>query len=458
MATSQPSNRSFAAVPDRPQTGLLILAVGVATILTPYWWSELYRFSGFTFALTPYYLWQLLPFAVLAAAVSGPRALPGWAAGLLLLVLVAVCTGVIRDVSADPNADSSAIARLPWLLTPLVVGGWALGRHRVLRGTGAASGPTVPLMLAWLLAAVGVLAAGRALPLDEWASGQTFALLFASIVVEALPFILLGASVSAGLEVFVSDGLFAKAANLPLRLQLPVAVGGALAFPVCECGSVPVARRLILKGMHPSAGLAFMLAAPIVNPVVMFSTYVAYQGRGGLSIVLARALLGLGVALVAGLLIGSRRAEGMLRTRPDAAHDHHHHDGRLRAFTDHVSADFLFMGKFVVAGAALAAAAQTVVPQSVFAGVLASPLVGALVLMGAAFVLSLCSEADAFVAVSFIQFPPGPQLAFLAFGPILDIKLALLYSATFGRAFVLRLAVIAIPTVLLGSLLAGALL
>jgi uncharacterized protein len=96
---------------------------------------------------------------------------------------------------------------------------------------------------------------------------------------------------------------------------------------------------------------------------------------------------------------------------------------------------------------------QTAVPQSVFTGVLTSPLVGSLLLMTLAFILSLCSEADAFVAVSFIQFPLGPQLAFLVFGPILDIKLALLYGATFGRMFVLRVLVVTAPTVLVGSLI-----
>jgi uncharacterized membrane protein YraQ (UPF0718 family) len=111
------------------------------------------------------------------------------------------------------------------------------------------------------------------------------------------------------------------------------------------------------------------------------------------------------------------------------------------------------MGKFIVLGAALAAAMQTIIPQSVFTGVLTSPLVGALLMIVLAFFLSLCSEADAFVAVSFIQFPLGPQLAFLAAGPVLDTKLALLYGGTFGRAFVFKLALVVIPVVVAGSML-----
>jgi uncharacterized membrane protein YraQ (UPF0718 family) len=206
-----------------------------------------------------------------------------------------------------------------------------------------------------------------------------------------------------------------------------------------------------------------MLAAPIINPVVLTSTFIAFQGRGGMGMVAARALLGLTVALAVGLVIGRRRTDGLLRIREESGHascstghDHDHdHVGRLRTFSDHLAGDVLFMGRFVVAGAALAAAAQTLVPQSVFDGLLAGPVIGALVLMGAAFILSLCSEADAFVAVSFVQFPLGSQLAFLVFGPVLDLKLAMLYRGTFGRGFLLRLVVVSVPVILVGSLLAG---
>jgi uncharacterized membrane protein YraQ (UPF0718 family) len=274
-----------------------------------------------------------------------------------------------------------------------------------------------------------------------------------SIAVEALPFVLLGAAVSAMIEVFVPDRWFAAVARLPLVLQVPGVALAGLAMPVCECGSVPVARRLIVRGVHPAAGIAFMLAAPVINPVVLLSTAVAYQGRGALEMVAGRAALGLVVALVAGTLIARTGADKLVGTAK--AHDHHDHEhaSRLRSFVDHLAADLLMMGKFIVLGAALAAAMQTIVPQSVFTGVLTSPFVGALLLIVLAFFLSLCSEADAFVAVSFIQFPLGPQLAFLAAGPVLDTKLALLYGGTFGRVFVLKLAVVVVPVVVAGSML-----
>jgi uncharacterized membrane protein YraQ (UPF0718 family) len=124
---------------------------------------------------------------------------------------------------------------------------------------------------------------------------------------------------------------------------------------------------------------------------------------------------------------------------------------------EHLAGDLMFMGKFVVVGAGLAAALQTAVDQSVFTGVLASPFVGALLMMALAFMLSLCSEADAFVAVSFVQFERSGQLAFLVFGPMIDIKLALLYAAAFGRGFTLRVLIVAASLVLAGSMVFHAL-
>lgn len=305
----------------------------------------------------------------------------------------------------------------------------------------------------WLVVLVGVVAllgaVGRAAGLSDIPQVETFVLVFASIVIEALPFILLGAAVSAFIEVYVSDALFARVARLPLALQLPGAALGGFTFPVCECGSVPVARRLIARGLHPSAGVAFMLASPILNPVVLASTWVAYGGRGlGAQMVAARAVLGLTVALIAGWAVAGEGIQAQGRQVASTVHT----ASRGQTFVDHLSGDFFFMGRFLVAGAALAAALQTIVPQSLVAGVAQTPVLGSLALMGVAFLLSLCSEADAFVAVSFTPFPLGSQLAFLVFGPVVDAKLTFLYGATFGRRFVMRVVLVAIPVVLAGSL------
>jgi uncharacterized membrane protein YraQ (UPF0718 family) len=287
-------------------------------------------------------------------------------------------------------------------------------------------------------------------------AAQTFLLVFASIVIEALPFILLGALASAAIAVFVPERSLARIARLPLSLQVPGAALGGFAFPVCECGSVPVARRLVVRGVHPAAAIAFMLASPILNPIVLASTWVAYGGHElGAEMTAARAGIGFVTAIAVGLFIGRGRGKDILRPRPygEEPGEAHGEGPRGPLFAEHLVGDFLFMGKFIVLGAALSALMQAVLPQSAVDAIGGAPVLSTLALMAVAFVLSLCSEADAFVAASFVQFPLGAQLAFLAFGPVADLKLAALYGATFRRMFLLRLLLVAVPIVLVGSLL-----
>jgi uncharacterized protein len=284
---------------------------------------------------------------------------------------------------------------------------------------------------------------------------QTFLLIFSSIVIEALPFILVGALASAAIAVFMPERAFGSIARLPLALQLPTAALGGFAFPVCECGSVPVARRLIARGVHPSAGVTFMLASPVINPVVLASTWVAYGGhlRGG-EMVAGRASLGLLAAAAAGLAIGRRSGADLLRPRATQHAEYEHGPGSA-AFSSHLVSDFLFMGKFIVLGAAVSALVQATVPQSLIAKLGGTPVLAALSLMAVAYVLSLCSEADAFIAASFTSFSPGAQLAFLVLGPIADMKLSVLYGATFRGWFVPRLLLATVPLIVASSLVFG---
>src|SRR3954447_4398941 len=145
-----------------------------------------------------------------------------------------------------------------------------------------------------------------------WA--QNFLLVFSSLLIEAVPFVLIGALASAAIEVFVPSSAFEKLTKLPKALQLPAAGVAGVAFPVCECGSVPVARRLAAKGLMPSAAVTFMLAAPVVNPVVIASTFVAYRGRGPLwTMVIGRFSLGLLTAIIVGWVLGGRTKEQLLK-------------------------------------------------------------------------------------------------------------------------------------------------
>jgi uncharacterized protein len=308
--------------------------------------------------------------------------------------------------------------------------------------------------VAWA-AACALLAAAALRALDPAGlPGVTnFAIVFGSLLIEAVPFILLGAVVSALLEVFLPARALERLTTLPAALQLPACGLAGFAFPVCECGSVPVARRLLAKGLAPSGAVTFMLAAPVVNPVVIASTVVAYRGREAFwPMVAGRTGLGLVVAVAVGWAVGRRSADDLLRRRGDADHADHAHGGRLRAIFDHVSGDFLFMGRYLVIGAAFAATLQTLVPQSVVASLADAPVLNLVAMMGLAFVLSLCSESDAFVAASFVQFGVASQLAFLVFGPMVDTKLAVLYSGTFVRDFLPPFFVSPPATTLAGTL------
>lgn len=280
-----------------------------------------------------------------------------------------------------------------------------------------------------------------------------FGIVFGSLLIEAMPFILLGAVVSALIEVAVPSSFFERLARLPEPLQLPAAGVAGFAFPVCECGSVPVARRLMAKGLSPAAAVTFMLAAPILNPIVITSTIVAYGGRPSFwPMVVGRAALGFVTAMAVGWVVGRQPANALLHTAGDDHRHDHAHDSGPRAFFGHLSGDFIFMGRYLVLGAAVAAALQTLVPQSIIGSVAGTPVLDLVAMMGLAFVLSLCSESDAFVAASFVQFGIAAQLAFLVFGPMVDTKLGVLYSGTFNKAFFKTVLIVVTAVTLAGTL------
>jgi uncharacterized membrane protein YraQ (UPF0718 family) len=286
---------------------------------------------------------------------------------------------------------------------------------------------------------------------------QTFFVIFGSLLIQALPFVLIGALASAAIEVFVPISALERLADLPRPLQLPAAGLAGIAFPICECGSVPVARRLAAKGLAPSAAVTFMLAAPVVNPVVIASTFVAFRARSTLwTMVLGRFWIGLLVAIVVGWVIGDRSKDELLRPRADEEPPEPLALGapepKWKSFFVHLGNDFLFMGRFLLLGATLAALVQTFLPASVIDSVARIPVVSLIVMMGLAFVLSLCSESDAFIAASFTPFGPSAQLAFLVFGPMVDFKLAALYMGTFRRGFLRTLLIAVAATTLVATM------
>lgn len=283
--------------------------------------------------------------------------------------------------------------------------------------------------------------------MDE--SFRIFASIAAAIVLEAMPFLALGSLLSALVEVFVSPARIARFTPRGLVGRVALGVSAGLVLPTCECGVVPVARRLMKKGAPGETVIAYLLAAPIVNPVVLASTYVAF--RGSWLMLGARAAVAVVVAGVVALLVrrwvGTRllRAEG---STPE--HDHEPGGSRFVQVWQHAASDFLEMGKYLVLGAFAAAALKTLMPLDLvahFEGNLPLSIAGMMLL---AILLSVCSEADAFVAASFVTFPAAAKLAFITIGPMVDIKLVALYVATFRTRLVLLL--VLVPTALVFAL------
>ncbi len=265
---------------------------------------------------------------------------------------------------------------------------------------------------------------------------STAGTVFAGIFVQALPFLALGVVLSALLATFVTpDRLSHWLPSRPSAAVVTAAVGGA-ALPGCECGSVPLARRLFGEGALGAAALTFMLAAPAINPIVVVSTVVAFPGMP--EMVGARVGASLLTAIIMGLA-WSRwgRSEWITRRLPTTGASE---GPRWRVFTETARHDFLTAASYLVVGATAAAAMHVLVPQWVFERLAGQLLIGVVVMAFLAVVLALCSEGDAFVAASLTMVPLVPRLVFLVVGPAIDIKLFAMQSGIFGRAFAIRFA------------------
>jgi len=277
-----------------------------------------------------------------------------------------------------------------------------------------------------------------------------WATIFVAITVQAMPFLVLGITVSAAIAAFVPDNFLPRVLPDRPALAVPVAAVAGAALPGCECGSVPIAGRLVQRGALPAAALTFLLSAPAINPVVLVSTAVAFPGNP--EVVAARALASLLAATVVGLIWARFGNDKFL----ERARRRHTHDGPpLSVLVETAQHDLLQAGGFLIIGAATAATLQTVVPRSILDGVASSGLASVLALAGLAVVMAICSEADAFVAASLTQFSLTARLAFMVVGPMVDVKLVALQAGTFGGRFALRFAPLTFVSAVASSVLVG---
>lgn len=286
---------------------------------------------------------------------------------------------------------------------------------------------------------------------------STFTTIFLSIFIEAVPFLLLGTLASGLVEVFFKQDELARLA--PRRPFLAALAGGLLGLfvPVCECGVVPLTRRLFRKGVPMALGVSFLLAAPALNPITIISTLAAFGpglvfwGRMGLTLV---------IAVVTGVLFSLQTDPErlLLPEKPAAAvvpvlgimpitvpadfpapapQTWRERAGRVLLVAGD---EFFEMSRYLVIGSFMAALMQTLVPRTALEAISRGPVLSVLVLVALAVILSVCSTVDAFIALAFVgSFATGSILAFLVYGPMVDIKSTLMFLRVFRRRTVVYL-------------------
>ena len=294
-----------------------------------------------------------------------------------------------------------------------------------------------------------------------------FVTVVTAIFLEAAPFLLLGALVSSLLEVYCPPDRLGNFVPKGRITGVLFGLGAGMLLPTCECGVVPIVRRLLMKRVPPHVAITYMLAAPVINPIVLVSTYVAF--RGDIWMVLGRVGLVALTAVTVGLWLG--RIEPFLVLRQGEAgninqqHDDFgcdcgvDHEGgsqpRFIGVLAHAAWEFLDMGKYLILGCFAAGLIKTFLPDTILA-VFESNLflaVGGMMLL--AVIVSVCSEADSFVAASFWSFPKAAQLSFITIGPMVDLKLVLMYAGVFRRQAVLILVIVPTLIISLASILLG---
>ncbi|WP_194543362.1 permease [Paenibacillus sp. FSL W7-1279] len=289
---------------------------------------------------------------------------------------------------------------------------------------------------------------------------------FTGIFLEALPFVLLGVLLSSLLQLFVKEQWVRRITPKNPVIGVLFASMLGIVFPICECGMIPVVRRLMLKGMPAYIAVTFILSGPILNPIVFAATFMAFRSHPEVTI--GRMGLAFTVAITVGLLVYVFSRNNPLKrslqefSEQDSAVGErklHEHPKTWRSLFVHAGDELIEMGKYLVLGAFLTACIQSFIPREELLALGNGPTASYLFMMGFAFILSLCSTSDAFVASAFTHtFTVGPLVSFLVLGPMLDFKSLLMLSTTFKTKFVIGLSLLVMTLVFIGSVAVNALL
>ncbi|MGL5575589.1 MAG: permease [Sarcina sp.] len=273
-----------------------------------------------------------------------------------------------------------------------------------------------------------------------------FSIIFSSILLEALPFILIGAILSSVMQLFVTEELIKK--FIPKNSLLGSMVASVLGvfLPVCECVTVPITKSLIQKKVPVNVAITYMLAAPIVSPLVIASTYIAFDGN--LKVVILRVGLGILIAIIAGLLMipltlwDDILKSGATTLRCDCGCEdiRNSNENIIMKLFKGASAEFYDIAKYFIVASMIAAVFQLNITEEFLGSLGLNHTIGIVIMMSVSFLISLCSEADAFVAQSFLSsFSLGGVMGFLIIGPMIDVKNISMLLASFKKFFVIKL-------------------
>lgn len=276
---------------------------------------------------------------------------------------------------------------------------------------------------------------------------QNFSTIFVSIVLEAMPFVLLGVFIAAMIQVYITEDFIRRVIPKNRIGSTVIAAMMGFLFPVCECGIIPIAKNLMRKGVPKGAAVTFMLSVPLVNPIVLLSTYYAFYNKP--EMVIIRGVFGLVTAIAIGLMVtfGENSYEILKGSPLDSAYNNYCQccsdvktDNKLVLVINHASEEFYNTGKYLIMGAMISAAFQTFVSKKSISFLGGHLFYSIIVMMALAFLLSICSTADAFIAKTFLnQFTIGAVTVFMIIGPMLDIKNLFMLTGAFKSKFVINL-------------------
>ena len=295
------------------------------------------------------------------------------------------------------------------------------------------------------------------MPISEPSQLGDFLYAFLGILFEGAPYIVLGTIISGFIDAYLPSNAIDR--FLPRNRSMAIFMSGLLGavFPVCECAIVPVIRRLVQKGLPLSCAITYMLSAPIVNPIVALSTFSAFAGNDAMFMTISRIGIAYLVTVFFGIVIDRFSSGKILQgnilqkiaNSPKLSPSEHteiikdlsnNKPDRLLIALRSSTRDFLDVGMYFIIGVMITALYRTQIDQGIVDQFAQSDWVGIPSMMILAFVLSLCSTSDAFIAAQMLSFSSAAKLAFLIFGPMMDVKLVFMYSAVFRPKFVIIMA------------------